>query len=94
MSALGPDSVAFVLFTPPGEPPVSLALSTDNGRRLGTPRPIPGLASPLGAGFVSADAGWVVGTKTGGPPSVDAILATADGGQTWQEQYSRPSPTK
>ena len=22
----------------------------------------------------------------------DAILATADGGQTWQEQFSRPSP--
>jgi photosystem II stability/assembly factor-like uncharacterized protein len=51
----------------------------------------------MAAAFVSADAGWVLGTKTaaaaGGPP-VDVILATADGGQTWQEQFSRPSPTK
>ena len=94
MSALGPDSAAFVLFTPPGEPPVSLAVATENGRRLGPARPVPGLTSPLAAAFLTADAGWVLGTKTGGPPSVDAILATADGGQTWQEQFARPSPTR
>jgi photosystem II stability/assembly factor-like uncharacterized protein len=92
MSALGPDSAAFVEFTPPGEPPVSLAVATEQGRKLSQPRPVAGLASPLAAAFLSADAGWVLGTKTGGPPTADAILATADGGQTWQEQFSRPAP--
>jgi photosystem II stability/assembly factor-like uncharacterized protein len=52
------------------------------------------LASPLAAAFLSADAGWVLGTKSGGSPSADAILATADGGQTWQEQFTRPAPTR
>jgi photosystem II stability/assembly factor-like uncharacterized protein len=94
LSALGPDSAALVLFTPPGVPPVSLAVATDNGRTLGPGRAIPDLASPLAAAFLSRDAGWVVGTKTGGPPSIDTILATADGGATWQEQFSHPSPTK
>ena len=92
MSVLGPDSAAFVLFTPPGEPPVSLAVATEQGRRLSPARPVTGLSSPLAAAFLTADAGWVLGTKTGGPPTADAILATADGGQTWQEQFSRPAP--
>jgi hypothetical protein len=92
MSVLGADDSAFVLFTPPGDPPVNLSLATDNGRRLSAPRPVPGLVSPLAAAFVSADAGWVLGTKNAGPSTVDVILATADGGQTWQEQFSRPAP--
>lgn len=70
-----------------------MAVATDNGR-LGSARPVPGLASPLAAAFLSADAGWILGTKSGGPPSVDAILATADGGRTWQEQFARPTPTR
>lgn len=94
LSVLGPDSAALVLFTPPGVPPVSLGVATDNGRTLGPGKAIPGLASPLAAAFLSSGAGWVVGTKTGGPPSVDTILATTDGGATWQEQFSHPSPTK
>jgi hypothetical protein len=96
MSALGPDSAAFVLFTPPGNPPVSVAVATDNGRRLGPAQPVPGLVSPVAASFVNAAAGWLAGTKMpvgSGLPSIDAIVATADGGRTWQEQYSRPSPT-
>ena len=90
-SALGPDSAAFVLFTPPGDPPVSLAVATDNGRRLSPARPVPGLSQPLGAAFVNAATGWVLGARTE-PSPAEVILATADGGQTWQEQFNRPAP--
>jgi photosystem II stability/assembly factor-like uncharacterized protein len=93
LSALGPDSAAFVLFTPPGEPPVSVAVAADNGGRVGPARPVPGLVSPLAAAFLSADTGWILGTKSGSPMA-DAILATADGGQTWQEQFARPAPAR
>jgi photosystem II stability/assembly factor-like uncharacterized protein len=92
ISALGPDSAAFVTFTPPlGPDPVGLVIVTDNGRRLGPRHPIPGLISPAAAAFVSAQSGWVVGAKVNG---ADVILATADGGQTWQEQFTRPPPTR
>jgi hypothetical protein len=92
ISALGPDSAAFVTFTPPADPnPSNLVIATDNGRHLGPAHPIPGLLQPAAAAFVSAQAGWVIGGKLNGP---DVILATADGGQTWQEQFSRPNPTK
>jgi hypothetical protein len=92
ISALGPDSAAFVTFTPPADPnPVGLVIATDNGRHLGPQKPIPGLISPAAAAFLSAQAGWAIGGKLNGP---DVILATADGGQTWQEQYARPAPTK
>jgi len=91
MSVLGPDSAAFVTFTPPADPnPSNLVIATDNGRHLAPPEPIPGLLQPAAAAFLSAQAGWVVGAKLNGP---DVIAATADGGATWQEQYSRPSPT-
>jgi photosystem II stability/assembly factor-like uncharacterized protein len=88
MSALGTDSAAFVLFTPPLSPnPVSVVIATNGGTTFGPNRPIPPLSSPTGAAFLNATTGWVLGTKTpmaaGGPP-VDAILATADGGATWQ----------
>ena len=95
ISALGADSAAFVLFTPPVSPnPVSVMIGTNGGTVFGPGRPIPPLSSPTAASFLNATAGWVLGTKIPPAPSVDAILATADGGQTWQEQYSRPSPTK
>jgi len=93
ISALNTDSAAFVLFTPPLSPnPVSVVIGTSGGATFGPDRPIPPLSSPTAASFLSATAGWVLGTKTP-PPAVDAILATADGGQTWQEQFSRPSPS-
>ncbi|HTC81709.1 MAG TPA: hypothetical protein VK848_09265, partial [Acidimicrobiia bacterium] len=93
ISALNTDSAAFVLFTPPLSPnPVSVVIGTNGGATFGPDRPIPPLSSPTAASFLSATAGWVLGTKTP-PPAVDAILATADGGQTWQEQFSRPSPS-
>lgn len=96
ISSLSADSAVLLTWTAPVDPPVGLRLATADGRTLGPERKIPGLSTPLAAAFLSADAGWVLGTKTAaaaGGPSVDVILATADGGQTWQEQFSRPSPT-
>jgi photosystem II stability/assembly factor-like uncharacterized protein len=98
ISALTTDSAAFVLFTPPLSPnPVSVVIGANGGATFGPDRPVAPLSSPTAASFLSATAGWVLGTRTpppAGGPSVDAILATADGGQTWQEQYSRPSPSR
>jgi photosystem II stability/assembly factor-like uncharacterized protein len=98
ISALTTDSAAFVLFTPPVSPnPVSVVIGAGGGTTFGPDRPIPPLSSPTAASFLSATAGWVLGTRMpppAGGPSVDTILATADGGQTWQEQFSRPAPTR
>jgi hypothetical protein len=90
ISALGADSAALLTFTGPADPPVGLRVAT-GGRSLGPERKIPPLSSPEAASFVTGDAGWVVGTKTGSG-AADAILATADGGQTWREQFARPAP--
>jgi hypothetical protein len=91
ISILTADSAVLVTFTGPADPPVGLRLWTA-GRGLGPEQKVPGLTSPSAASFLGPDTGWLVGSKTGGPS--DAILATTDGGHTWQEQYSRPSPTK
>jgi len=61
--------------------------------RLGPARPILGLFTTTSISFLSPDTGWVLGAKTG-RDTVDAILATTDGGRTWHEQATRlvPSP--
>ena len=93
MSALGTDSAMFVTFSPLATPPGDLRLlqATDGGRRLGPARRIAGLFSAMSVDFLSPDVGWVIGAKAGSSP-IDAILATSDGGQTWQEQYSYTVP--
>ena len=54
------------------------------------PRPnIAGRATSIS--FLSPEVGWVLGAKAGSS-AVDAILATTDGGQTWQEQYTYAVP--
>jgi hypothetical protein len=93
MASLGPDSALFVSFSPLARPPDSLALrlATGGGTHLGPPQAVPGLFSATSISFLSPDVGWVIGAKTG-PATVDAILATTDGGRTWQEQYAAPLP--
>jgi len=93
ISALGPDQAALLTFTGAADPPVGLQVATAGRRTLAPERKIPALSSPSAASFVSPDAGagWVVGTKAGNG-SIDVILATSDGGQTWQEQFARPAP--
>jgi hypothetical protein len=96
MWSLGPDSALFVQYSPLAKPPDSLALrlATGGGTALGPARPILGLFTATSISFLSPDTGWVLGAKTG-PNTVDAIVATTDGGRTWQEQYSAalPAPT-
>src|SRR5581483_5033210 len=89
MAALDPDSALFVQFSPLARAPAQLTLrrATAGGTRLGPAQPILGLFSATAISFLTPDVGWVLGAKTG-PATVDAILATTDGGRTWQEQYS------
>jgi len=93
MWALGADSAMYVSFTPLAGPPANLTLreATDGGRRLGPARPIQGVFSATSISFLSPEVGWVLGAKAGSS-AVDAILATTDGGQTWQEQYTYAVP--
>jgi photosystem II stability/assembly factor-like uncharacterized protein len=93
MCGLGADSALFVMYTPLGTPANRLGLreATGGGRSLGPARPITGIFSALAISFVSPQLGWVIGAKPGSS-AVDAILATADGGQTWQEQYAYTIP--
>jgi len=93
MSAVGPDSAVYVTSTPLATPPVGLRIAINGGRSLSAPQPIPGLFGATSASFLSPETGWVLGAKVGSP-TVDAILATTDGGRTWHEQATRlvPSP--
>jgi photosystem II stability/assembly factor-like uncharacterized protein len=93
ISVLDADSAALLTFTGPADPPVGVRLATGGGRSIGPERKIAALSSPTAASFVSPEAGWILGTKKD-PASTDAILATTDGGQTWQEQFSRTAPAK
>jgi hypothetical protein len=92
MSAINADTAMFVTFTPLGTAAGALQIRpATNGGRLGPARPITGLFSAAAVDFVSPTTGWVIGAKAGSTP-IDAILATSDGGQTWQEQYSYTVP--
>jgi len=92
MSVINADSAVFATFTPLGSAagPLQITVAT-NGGRLGPGRPITGLFSATAVDFLSPTTGWVIGAKAGSTP-IDAILATTDGGQTWQEQYSYTIP--
>ena len=96
MCALGPETAIYTSYTPLAAPPDNLGLrqATDGGRRLGPVRPIRGVFRATTVSFVTPDTGWVLGAEGGSSP-VDDILATTDGGQTWQQQYSYaiPPPT-
>jgi hypothetical protein len=87
LSALGPDQAMLLTYTPPRNPPAAVVLATDAGSRLdGGERPVTGMGSRAAASFRSPQLGWVVG-RSAGDPDIGVILATADGGHTWQEQY-------
>ena len=93
MSSLSADSALFVTFSPRADAPdnLGLRLATGGGTQLSPARPILGLFSAASISFLSPDVGWALGAKTG-PNTVDAIVATTDGGRTWQEQYAAPLP--
>jgi photosystem II stability/assembly factor-like uncharacterized protein len=90
MSAIDDHTAAFVGYTPPATISMDLAFATDDGRRLSNALPIPGpaqLGFPGGASFRDESLGWVVATLN----TREAILVTADGGETWRDQYHQPN---
>lgn len=93
MDALDGDSAVFTAYSPLARPPdeLNLRFATAGGRTLGPPRPVQGLFSVTALSFLTPDVGWAIGAKGGSAP-VNAIVATTDGGQTWQEQYTYQFP--
>jgi photosystem II stability/assembly factor-like uncharacterized protein len=93
MDAVDATSAVLVSFAPLASGPDGLALrfAGDGGRTLGPAHPVQGLFSVTALSFVSPDVGWVIGAK-GGTAAASAIVATTDGGRTWQEQYTYTFP--
>jgi photosystem II stability/assembly factor-like uncharacterized protein len=76
-----------------GTAPMDAAL--DGGSVLQPRGNVGDISDPLAAAFVTLDDGWVIGTETTHPsagPGTEAIriVHTADGGRSWQVQYSAP----
>jgi photosystem II stability/assembly factor-like uncharacterized protein len=87
-SAISLDAAAFVGYTPPangwGAAPLSVA--GNGGGTLSEKGNIPAINQPLGATFLSASQGWVVGENL--KTNTFAIEATTDGGHIWTTQYT------
>jgi hypothetical protein len=70
-------------------------LVTNSGATLTEEGNIGDLSEPQAAGFLSPEVGWVAGTAlvSKAPDTLlsqQRIVATADGGRTWQVQYAGP----
>ena len=96
-SALGPSTAVFIDYCPAcgfGTAPWDLA--TGSGATLTVKGNVGQVNLPEAASFLSAQAGWVAGTareftETGGKSrSQERIVATTDGGRTWQVEYATP----
>ena len=75
---------------PPEQRPVPEEVALDGGATLLRGRFVAGLARATGAAFVSVRDGWVVGIhQPAGATSM--IVHTADGGRSWQVQYTMGS---
>jgi photosystem II stability/assembly factor-like uncharacterized protein len=89
MSAISSSSAAFVDWCDAcgyGTAPWDLA--TANGTQLLHEGNVTGINQPFAASFLSASAGWVVGTVVNGTHPIQRIVRTENGGQSWQVQYS------
>jgi photosystem II stability/assembly factor-like uncharacterized protein len=95
-SVLSPSAAAFIDYCPacgPGTAPWDLA--TDSGATLTVEGNVGKVNHPQAASFLSAQVGWVAGTATeytdaGQARSQQRIVATTDGGRTWQLEYATP----
>jgi len=70
-------------------------IATDSGATLTKEGDVGAITQPQAASFQSVQAGWVAGLESvyaaSGPPrSQERIVATTDGGRTWQVQYAGP----
>ena len=93
MTAIDPENAVLATYSPLAPAPDNLGLrfASDSGRSLRPARPVAGLFSATSLSFVSPDVGWIIGARSG-DSAVNVILATSDGGRTWQEQYSYTYP--
>ena len=103
-SAISTAQAVFIGWCPPCSVPASprpqggtasMDIATAGGAVLLHRGVVARLGEANGAAFVTADDGWVVGTQTRYPLSgrgrartVSRIMHTADGGRTWQVQYT------
>jgi hypothetical protein len=95
-SALSPSAAVFIDYCPacgPGTAPWDVA--TGSGATLTVKGNIGKVNVPQAASFLSAQAGWVAGTAreftdNGRSRDQQRIVATTDGGRTWQVQYATP----
>jgi hypothetical protein len=97
-SAVSPDLAVFLGWCPPcaapANPslpgPVPMAAATRGGAVMLHGPSVAELGQATGAAFVTGNDGWVVGIGQGSH-ATSMIMHTADGGRTWQTQYSTVS---
>jgi len=97
-SAVSSDQAVFLGWCPPcADPanaslpgPVPMAAASRGGAGLRHGPSVADLGQATGAAFLTASDGWVVGVRQGAG-KVSLIMHTADGGATWQDQYSMRS---
>jgi photosystem II stability/assembly factor-like uncharacterized protein len=95
-SALGPSAAVFIDYCPacgPGTAPWDVA--TGSGATLAVKGNVGKVNIPQAASFLSAQAGWVAGTAreftdAGKSREQQRIVATTDGGRTWELEYATP----
>jgi len=95
-SALSPSAAVFIDYCPAcgfGTAPWDVA--TGSGATLTVKGNVGKITHPQAASFLSTQAGWVAGTVTqytdnGKAREQERIVATTDGGRTWQLKYATP----
>jgi hypothetical protein len=70
--------------------PAPLDMATRGGATMIRRGRVAGLTEATGAAFLSVSDGWVVGIGQGSH-AASMIMHTANGGRTWQTQYSTGS---
>lgn len=88
-TALSPSDAVFVGISPPVDEPTRTMLATSGGRTLGPDLTVPARGfNAQGASYLTAQTGWIVGSVLSvEEPRPGTILATTNGGQTWQTQF-------
>ena len=84
VSAISPSTAAYVGWCPACGASGSVPWDIVTGTHLTRKSAIGDLTQPEGASFLSAQTGWVAGAAG----SRQLIVFTADGGRSWQVQYS------
>ncbi len=95
-SALSPSAAVFIdSCAPCGAGTAPWAVATSSGAALAEQGNVGGLNFAQAAAFLSSQTGWVAGTYSEVPAKGKSrhqqrIVATTDGGKTWQTQWASP----